>query len=111
MPGTFTSKRFADGRVPATMSPIFSVGAGERAYVKFANFYNVSTSTVVIDVRIYSADSGTTRKWRRIELEQNESYDLLEYDRSVELSPGDSIQASATIGNTIDYVITGVIET
>ena len=111
MPGVFTSKRFADGRISTVLGPLFLVGSGERAYVKFANLYNISTSIVVIDVRIYSADTGTTRKWRRIELEPDESYDLLEYDRSVELSPGDSIQASATVGNAIDYVITGVIET
>lgn len=105
MAGTFIPNRLADGQLPSSVGALYTVPGVTKSYVKFFNLHNRGPGTQIIIVYV------NTRIWRRIELLVNESYNMLEEDRSLELSPGDAVRGETTNANTVDYVITGVEET
>lgn len=104
MAGTFTAKKLAEGQVAAILGDLYATGAA-RGYVKFFNLHNIALTTEIVLVYV------NTRQIRRIELLPQESYDVLDDDRSMELSPGDAIRAVTTNASAVDFVITGVEET
>lgn len=110
MAGTFVAGTIAQGQIPSALSPIFTVPAASFAYLKFFNLY--SNAPAPQTVVIFIVQSGQPpRRWRRILLTPDQSYDVLEDDRSLELAAGDSLQAITTDGSLVDFYISGVIET
>ena len=108
MAGTFTAQSLADGQVAASETAIYT--AAGIAYIKQVTFYSNHASTQTITVWIKRA-AGTSRKIRRMELDLNESCDLLDDGETLELSNSDTLRASTTNATSVDYVVLGVVET
>jgi hypothetical protein len=105
----FTAKRLADGTLPTSEGSLYTAPADTVAYVKRVSIFN--SNSVEQTVMIYlQASGGSSRRWRRYVLAQNESAEVLEAGDSVHLGEGDSIRAATTTSGAVDYYITGVEE-
>lgn len=104
----FDGKVLADGQVASSKGTLYTVPASTVAYVSFFNIYNTNSSTQT--VLVYINSSGTSRLWRRFELAENESADLLDQGQRLVLEAADLIEATTTNATSVDYVIAGVEE-
>lgn len=106
---TFTGKVLADGQLATTKTQLYTAPADTVAYVKRMSIFNTNAAQQTIVVYINA--SGTSRKWRRYVLEQNESADLLDAGDSLILEAADKIEAETTTATAVDFFIMGVEET
>src|SRR5690242_12765318 len=108
MSGSFAGKVLADGQLPAAVATLYTA-TGQAVMVKFFRCHNAgSTSETVI---IYVNISGTRRIIGRCALEAGETFVVIDKDDVLTLENGDTIDAVTTTATTVDYVITGVVET
>lgn len=105
----FTAKTLADGQLADSEAAIYTVPENTKTYVRFLSLYNVSGSEQTITLWI-RRNGGSSRKWRRFVLNENEQADALG-SAVLMLSAGDSIRAASTNASSVDYVISGVEET
>lgn len=106
---TFAGKVLADGQLATAKTQLYTAGAGVTAFVKRMSIFNTNAAQQTI--LVYINASGTSRKWRRYVLEQNESADLLDAGDALILEAGDKIEAETTTSTAVDYFIMGVEET
>lgn len=104
----FAPKALVDGQIPVALSAIFTASAGIGTYVKSFTLYNTNASNQVIIVEVNR--SGTLRRWRRFELQENESADVVDEGQTMMLESGDSIHCSTDDANSVDFTISGVEE-
>lgn len=109
MAGNFVARPMSDGVLGVAQAALYTVPDGTTAYVKQIFLHNVSATKQVIDLWLKA--NATARKWRRLELEQNESADLLEDGEALQLEQGDTIEALTTTAAVVSFTITGVEET
>lgn len=105
----FTATVMGEGQLAASKTAVYTVPASTSAYVKFINVFNTNTSNETII--FYINTNGTSRKWRQLVLEANESATLLDDGASLQLEAADIIEAETTTALKVDYVVTGVEET
>lgn len=105
----FTSKPFADGTLPTSKGTLYAAPADVLcSYVKRIAFHNDNAAEQTI--LVYVNFTGTSRKWRRYVLAQNESVDLLDHGDVLHLGPNDLLEAQTTTGSAVSYIVTGVEE-
>lgn len=104
----FVAAVLGDGQLPNSKTALFTSPGATTTYVKKLSLFNDNAAQQL--VIIYLNVSGTSRKWRRYILNQNESAEVLENGESVILEDGDSIEAVTTTASAVDYVLTGVEE-
>lgn len=107
---TFTANSLADGQVAVAKGAIYTVPGGTKAYIKRVRFFNTNAVTQLLEVWL-KRSGGTSRKQIQFELLQNETADFAEQSETMELSPGDQIEAATTTASAVDYIVTGVEET
>lgn len=107
MANTFTTKVLADGQIASSAADVFTATA--TTYVKQFTLFNDNAAQQTIIIWLNT--SGTNRKVRQIELNQNESAELLDGGQAWILENGDKIRASTTTASAVDYTIAGVEET
>ena len=106
----FEAKPLADGQLATSPTAIYTVPGGALcAYVKRIALYNTNAAeqTVLVSVNM----TGTSRRWRRYVLAQNESVDLLDHGDVLHLGPADTLIASTTTAAAVDFFVTGIEET
>lgn len=107
MAGIFVAKLLAVGNVDdAAMSALYTAPALTTTYLKNVRFFNDNASVQTMVVAIER--SGTTRKYGRVVLNQNEFADEWE---DVALSAGDIIKAQTTTNAAVRFHVFGVEET
>ena len=108
----FSPKFFADGELPTVQAAIFVASADVGSYVKSFSLYNKNAATQTITLWIKRVNgSGTARFFQRYELLVDEYATVIDEDlQSLELEPGDEIQAATTTANAVDFDISGVQE-
>lgn len=106
----FTAGSLADGQVAAAAAAIYTVPALTKGYLKTLALFNTNAASQTIILRIVRS-GGTPRKWKRYVLAENESAEAIDPGASLELSAGDAITAESTNATSVDYAITGVLET
>ena len=107
MAGTFTGKSLAEGQVATSEGDLYLVPSSTVGYVKKLHLFNTSATTQTCDV--YIKRSGlTTRRIRRVVLEQ---YESVEVENLGPLAAGDAIRGTTTTNAVLDYVLTGAEET
>lgn len=104
----FTPKALADGEIPSAEAPIFNATANIGTYVKAITLFNNNLANQVILIGVNR--TGDVRNWRRFELLQFESADVIDDGETMLLEPNDTIVASATNANSVDFTISGVEE-
>ena len=104
----FAPKALADGEIPLGIGTIFTATASIATYVKAITLFNKNAinQNILIEVN----RSGVNRFWRRFELQQFESADVLDDGQTIILEPGDLLLASATTAAAVDFTISGVEE-
>lgn len=104
----FTPKAIADGEIPLAIGSIFTASAGIATYIKAITLFNKNVLNQVILIEVNR--TGVNRFWRRFELQQFESADVLDDGQTMILEAGDVIFASATTASAVDFTISGVEE-
>lgn len=108
MSGTFNAKVLGDGFLPTAKAAIYTVPAAAVAYVKQLFLFNENATPQVVDLWLNT--NGTSRRWKRLSLNQNYSADILEEGESIQLQVGDTIEAATTTAAAVPYTLTGVEE-
>ncbi len=104
----FTPKAIADGEIPVAIGAIFSATASIATYVKAITLFNKNAINQIVLIEVNR--SGVNRFWRRFELQQFESADVLDDGQTMILEAGDVLFASATTAAAVDFTISGVEE-
>lgn len=105
---TFTARTLGSGALSIAETTVYVVGASLKAYVK--NFWLYNTSAVQQTIILSLTINGTTREWRRIVLEENESASILEGEEALLLSAENEIRAYSTTDSVVNYSVHGVEE-
>lgn len=102
---TFTNKFLADGQVSSTLGSIYT--ATGTVLVKNIQLGNSQPATQsILLYRQHATDDA--RFWRRIQLRQFESADVLEGGMSLEMEAGDVLLALTSSDDCVDFSIDGV---
>lgn len=102
---TFTNAFLNDGQLPNAQAAIFT--ATVTTLIK--SFWLGNPSPVTQTILLWkSHNGGTARFWRRIQLRQYQTGDIVEGGQSIELDAGDAILAQASSAATVDYTLDGV---
>lgn len=104
----FVPKALADGQLLAAPATIFLATADIATYVKSITLFNNNAANQVILLSVNR--TGASRNWRRIELLQNESADVIDDGEVMMLEQGDTIIASSTNAASVDFTVSGVEE-
>ena len=108
MSGAFEGKVLADGQLPAAVATQYTVPTGKTAYVKFFRCHNAGSTTEAITI---SANvSGTRRIIGRCTLEPGETFIVIDKDDVLILEAADTIDGVTTTATTVDFLISGVLE-
>lgn len=107
----FTGQSIADGQLPSFQNAIYTVPPGTRAIINYIHLHN--TGTIPETVTIWLKRSGSVARVFISEpsLEADTTLFPLEPSEEFTLSPGDAIEARTTTAATVDYFITGALET
>ena len=104
----FSPKALADGELPSAQAVIFNATAQIGTYVKSITLFNNNLANQVI--RIGVQRTGDVRSWRRLELLQFESADIVDDGEVMILEANDTIVGETTNANSVDFTISGVEE-
>ena len=102
-------KSLADGQIGPnadTVYDLYAVPTGKAAIAKSMRFFNTDTSNRTMNVYFFKA-SGTARQISPKDLSLAPGSLLID-DGEVTMGTGDKIQAKASSGNKIDFVISGI---
>lgn len=97
-------KLLAEGQVASSEGAIYTAPASTSTYLKTITFSNSSAISQTLIVYIRNG-AGTSRVIGRATLLQNWRY---EFDGAMVLETGDSLRATTTTANVIDYTVHGV---
>jgi hypothetical protein len=105
MPGVFTQAPLADGQLPATVAALFTA----TALTLVKTIVVTNTAAVAKTINIY-VNRGTRRRIFPVDMSLAAGASAT-FDSPFSLSIGNSIDGDASSATTIDYFISGVLET
>ncbi len=103
----FTAGTLADGQVAASVGAIYTASA--PVVLKFVNFFNAGSANETLSVYI-TRNGGTRRQVIKQELAVDQALAFLSEGETLTLSSGDLLEAEATTGSAVDYIISGAAD-
>ena len=107
----FVGQSLADGQLPSSQAAIFTVPASNRAIVNYIHLHNTGTGPETVTLWLKRSGSTARVFIREPALEADATLFPLEPSEEFTLSAGDTIEAQTTTATTVDYFITGALET
>lgn len=101
-----TVKSLGDGQVATSKGTIYTVPADTASVVMNVKMVNTTGGTVKVNL-YYKASGGTSRRILPKDLEIAGG-NLVVMDDEETMEAGDVLEADATIGSAIDYVVNGI---
>lgn len=110
MSGHFTTQTLAEGFVPSAIGVLYQVPATNVGYI---SSFTISSQNVTPQlITLYKHLNGADYFWANVVLNFGEFADVLDGNKALVLSAGDSIKANSNISNTVcaAFAIHGIQE-
>ena len=104
----FTAASLADGQLGTSPASIYTA-TGVKAIIKSATLFNTDSSKHTIGVYI-TRSGGTRRQIASIELAAGVGDNAVPSGGCIVLSSGDTLEAEASVGSVVDFVVMGATE-
>lgn len=104
----FTAASLADGQLASSPAGIYTA-AGVKAIVKSVTLFNTDSSSRTVSVYI-TRSGGTRRQIAAIEIDAGAGDNAVPGGGCIVLSSGDALEAGASAGSVVDFVVMGATE-
>jgi len=104
----FTAASLADGQLASSPAGIYTA-TGVKAIIKSVTLFNTDSSSRTIGVYI-TRSGGTRRQIAAIELAAGAGGNAVSSGGCIVLSSGDALEAEASAGSVVDFVVMGATE-